>query len=65
MAHICPNCFEAAPLLFGRCPECDYDMIECIEKAMNGKYCNHSMSTRDKMIKDSKKINSRKSKQKK
>lgn len=45
MAHICPNCFEPAPLLFRYCPECDFDMIECEKMG-----CNHSWDTREQMI---------------
>jgi len=47
MAHICPNCFESAPLLFGFCPECDFDLKDCRK---NG--CDHCWSTRDKMMKN-------------
>ena len=49
MSHICPNCFEPAPLLFGFCPECDFDMKDCRE---NG--CDHCWSTRDEMMKKTK-----------
>ena len=45
MAHICPNCFEPAPILFGRCPECGFNMIECVK---NG--CDHCYSSRNEMI---------------
>jgi len=49
MAHICPKCKEPAPLLFRFCPECDFDMKDCIE---NG--CNHSMKTmwKDELTRD-------------
>ena len=50
MGHICPNCFLAAPLLFRFCPECGFEMKDCIE---NG--CDHCWSTRKKMIRDAKK----------
>ena len=50
MGHICPNCFKGAPILFGFCPECDFDMKDCRE---NG--CDHCWSTRDKMISKAKK----------
>lgn len=29
MAHCCPNCQKSAPLLFGNCPECGFDMKDC------------------------------------
>lgn len=47
MAHICPNCFEQAPLLFGFCPECNFDMIDCINHG-----CDHCFTTRDDMIRN-------------
>ncbi len=47
MAHICPKCFEHAPLLFRFCPECDFDMIKCKEEG-----CDHCWSTREEMMKD-------------
>ena len=39
MAHCCPNCQKPAPLLFGFCPECDFDMKDCT----NG--CTHKPKT--------------------
>ena len=48
IGHICPKCFESAPLLFGFCPECNYDLKDCIK---NG--CDHCWSTRDDMMKNS------------
>ena len=49
MAHVCPSCFETAPLLFRFCPECDFDMILCTK--MN---CDHCMLGRNKMRRDAK-----------
>jgi hypothetical protein len=41
MAHHCPKCKEPAPILFRFCPECDFDMIECVNKPET---CKHSRS---------------------
>ncbi len=40
MAHCCPKCKESAPILFRWCPECGFDMIDCIK---NG--CSHLPKT--------------------
>jgi len=40
MAHCCPNCKEAAPILFGKCPECGFFMKDCLEGN-----CNHTPKT--------------------
>ena len=55
MAHICPNCFEQAPILFKYCPECDFDMIGCLNMERAGYWCDHCFSTRNQMIMDGKK----------
>ena len=47
MAHICPNCFEHAPLMFSKCPDCDFDMSFCRTTD-----CDHCYSTRNRMIRD-------------
>lgn len=49
MAHICPNCFEYAPLLFDKCPECKFDISQC-----NVQDCDHTYTTRNRMMRDKK-----------
>lgn len=39
MGHYCPKCKQPAPVLFRFCPECDFDMKDCI----NG--CNHTLAS--------------------